>query len=187
MRITTILGSPKKNGKTATALKLAEEKLISQGHEITRVNVTEYQIGGCQGCYACMQITDAPGCVLKDDMQSIYSTIISTDALVIASPIYCYELTAQIKPFIDRTFSLSNTYLLNDKPIAGLITCIGEEKGNADLVVDFFNRAFDSSQKSFFNTKLLGTYVVPCSNSKDFKNRAEMITNRLVKTITCSL
>jgi len=183
MRITTILGSPKKSGKTATALELAEEKLKSRGHEITRINVTEYQIGGCRGCYACMQITDAPGCVLKDDMQSVYPTMISADALILASPIYCYELTAQVKPLIDRTFCLSNTPFLNKKPVAGLITCMGEENGNADLVAEFFNRAFDSTQKSFFQTKLLGTFVVPYSNAQDFMNRADTITDQLVKAL----
>lgn len=43
----------------------------------------------------------------------------------------------------------------------------------------------DSTQKSFFQTKLLGTYVVPHSNSQDFIIRADMITDRLVKEISC--
>ena len=88
MKILTILGSPQKAGKTAAALKFAEEKIATQGHEIIRVNAAEKQISGCRGCYACMQVQDAPGCVFQDDMNDVYSKMISADAIIIASPIY---------------------------------------------------------------------------------------------------
>ncbi|MDF2988675.1 MAG: NADPH-dependent reductase [Eubacterium sp.] len=68
MKITTVMGSPKKHGKTATALEFFEKQLLSQGHEIDRINITDYHINGCLGCYACMQNKDVAGCVQKDEM-----------------------------------------------------------------------------------------------------------------------
>ncbi len=63
--------------------------------------------------------------------------IISADAVVYASPLYSFDLTAQMKPLVDRSFYLSNTLLLAGKRVALLITCGGQEEGNADLVQEF--------------------------------------------------
>jgi multimeric flavodoxin WrbA len=183
MIILTILGSPQKSGKTATVLKLVEEKIITQGHEVIRINAAEKQVSGCRGCYACMQVQDAPGCVFQDDMNEIYSKMILADAIVLASPIYCFELTSQIKPLLDRSFALMYTPLLDGKTVAGLITCMGEENGNADLVTQAFRRMFDSSQKSVFKTKLAGTYVVSNSRAEDFESRAKEEADRLANDI----
>ena len=187
MKILTILGSPQKAGKTATVLKFAEEKIKAHGHEIIRVNAIEKQISGCRGCYACMQVKNSPGCVLQDDMYDVYSKMISADAIIIASPIYCFELTSQIKPLLDRSFALMYTPLLDEKTVAGLITCMGEENGNADLVTQAFRRMFDSSQKSIFKTKLAGTYVVSNSRAEDFKSRAEAVVDKLADDISSML
>ncbi len=187
MKILTILGSPQKAGKTATVLKFVEEKIIAKGDEIIRVNAAEKQISGCRGCYACMQVQDSPGCVLQDDMYDVYSKMISSDAIIIASPIYCYELTSQIKPLLDRSFALMYTSLLDKKTVAGLITCMGEENGNADLVIKAFHRMFDSSQKSIFQTKLAGAYVVPNSRAEDFESRARAVADKLADDIFTAL
>lgn len=184
MKILTILGSPKNTGKTATVLNLAEEMLQADGHEIIRVNAAQKQIGGCLGCYACTQVNNAPGCVLQDGMHEVYTQMISADFIIISSPVYCYEMTAQIKALIDRIFALMYTSLLNKKPIAGLITCMGEEQGNADLVTETFHRMFDSSRNSAFPTTLLGTYVFAGSHLDDFESRSKAIVKNLIDDLS---
>ncbi len=42
MQITTILGSPRKNGNTATVLELFEELMAQQGHEVDRINIMHW-------------------------------------------------------------------------------------------------------------------------------------------------
>lgn len=186
MRIVTILGSHKKNGKTATALVLAEKKLKFQRHKITRINVAEYQINACRGCYTCMQSRDMPSCVIKDDMNNIFSEIISADAIILSSPVYFFGLTAQIKALVDRIFCLSNTSLLDEKYIAGLITCMGQEEGNTEPVKEFFSRTFDGACGGVFHTCLIGTYIISRSNSDYFTERTELITSELVKKLISS-
>lgn len=183
MKVTTILGSPNKKGKTSAVLALAEEKLIAQGHEIDRIDVTNYQINGCLGCYSCMRNSDAAGCVQKDDADKVLNRITAADAVIYASPLYCFDLTAQMKPLIDRTFCLTNTALLNGKWVAALITCAGPEEDNADLVKEFFRRSFDGEHGGLFKTKLAGEFIVPFSNSTDFMERAENTANILSKAI----
>ena len=54
MRVLAILGGPKKKGKTATALRMFEEKMKSAGNEVEEICTTDYKINGCLGCFACM-------------------------------------------------------------------------------------------------------------------------------------
>ncbi len=67
MKVTTILGSPKKDGNTAKVLGLFEE-IISQDHEVARIDIATSNIKGCLGCHACQKVPDDPGCVQKDDV-----------------------------------------------------------------------------------------------------------------------
>lgn len=184
MKVLTILGSPKKNGKTAVALQLFEEKMTSYGNEVERIHITDYKINGCLGCFACMANQNEPGCVQKDDAQQIFKKMASADAVVMASPIYSFFLSAQIKPLIDRSICLSNTPVLNGKRMALLMTCAGQSEGNADLAQEFFRRAFDGEHGGFFhNTKLVGTYAVPQSNAPDFAQRAKEIAETMADHI----
>ncbi len=50
----------------------------------------------CQGCYTC-QKEDSKGCAVDDDLQDIYPKIIEVDALIIASPVYWFTMSAQTK------------------------------------------------------------------------------------------
>lgn len=183
MKIVTIMGSPKKNGKTATALKFFEANMLAHGNDVERVNVTDYKINACLGCYACMREKEESGCIQKDDAQSVFEKMAVADTIVIASPLYSFDLTAQIKPLIDRCFSLSNTAILNGKHMALLITCAGQVENNTDLVQEFFRRAFDGENGGMFHTELAGRYVVPYSDSPDFIERAKKAADTMFNEI----
>lgn len=187
MKIATVMGSPKRHGKTATALGFLEKNLLSQGHDIDRINVTDYHINGCLGCYACMQNKNAAGCIQKDDAEQVLMRISSADVVIYASPLYCFDLTAQMKPLVDRSFCLSNTSLLDGKRIALLVTCAGQEEGNADLVQEFFRRGFDGENKGMFHTKLVGTFIIPFSDAPDFSDRARKTADDLATAILNNL
>jgi Multimeric flavodoxin WrbA len=183
MNIITIMGSPNKKGKTATALEMAEKNLISNGHEVERINVTDYKINGCLGCYACMASNDKPGCIQKDDAQSIFEKMISADTIVYASPLYCFDFTSQIKPLIDRQLCFINTKLMDGKHTALLITCAGKIERNADLVQEIFRRSFDK-EIGMVHTDIVGEYVIPFSNEPDFNERAQKVATSLASAIT---
>ncbi|WP_459481427.1 NAD(P)H-dependent oxidoreductase [Clostridium saccharoperbutylacetonicum] len=186
MKVITILGSPKRHGKTAKALDMFEENLISQGHEVERVQLSEHIIKGCVGCYACMANNDGPGCILKDDAVLIFKRIISADAVVYASPIYCYDFTSQLKTFIDRHYCLTinfgspnHTSSIEGKKVALLITCMGREEGNADLAEEIFDR----SMRNVLKCNLVGKYTIPLSEAPDFNDRAKKVADKLAKDI----
>ena len=82
------------------------------------VSVHDYKVNPCIGCNACVR-NGQHTCVQKDDMSFIYEKMSQADMLVIASPVYFYGLSAQLKAVIDRfhnpirdTFRLKKMALL---------------------------------------------------------------------------
>ncbi|OQY43177.1 MAG: NADPH-dependent FMN reductase, partial [Desulfobacteraceae bacterium 4572_87] len=109
MKILTLLGSPKISGNTATVLSMFEENVKTE-HEVERIHITQHKVGGCLGCMKCQAKKDAPGCVQKDDALTIFDKMIHADAIVYASPLYCWSFSSQIKPLIDRHVCLVSGY-----------------------------------------------------------------------------
>jgi multimeric flavodoxin WrbA len=183
MNVLTFLGSPKQNGKTSEVLEMFEKSILSKGHEIERIHVTDYHISGCVGCYACMSKTNEPGCVQKDDMNLILDKMLSADAIVYATPLYSFDFPAQMKPLVDRHMCLIKKPLLRGKRTALLVTCAGREEGNADLIKEVFRRFFDGSHGGMVDTDLIGEYVVERSGAPDFRSRAEAVSCRLASDL----
>ena len=153
MKIAAILGSPKKNGNTAKVLSMFEEK-VGDKHEVERIHITEYKVGGCLGCYKCREKKDEPGCVQKDDGLILFEKMIQADAIVYASPLYCWSFSSQLKPLIDRHVCLVSDYgtadhdsLISGKPAALLVTCAGPIAGNCDPIQGIFARHYRPIQR----------------------------------------
>ena len=91
--------------------------------EVQTVYLEGADISPCNACDACHQ-ENADGCVIKDDMQDIYTAIIESDAIVFATPIYWFTVSAQLKTAMDRCYALisedSNPF--SDKRIALAMT-----------------------------------------------------------------
>lgn len=98
-KITLIFGSPRKEGNS----EIMAEQLISSRPaevEVDRFHVSEMKVGGCIDCRKCWS-TGKP-CVIDDDMQKLYESLISADLIVFVTPLYWYSWSAQIKPVLDR-------------------------------------------------------------------------------------
>ena len=100
MKILILSGSPRKDGNTDLLVE-AFVKGLSSKHDVEVVSVRDYKASPCMGCNACFRNKNH-ACVQKDDMSIIYEKMASTDMLVIASPVYFYGLSAQLKAVIDR-------------------------------------------------------------------------------------
>ncbi len=168
MKVLTIQGSPRANGNTAAVLERFE-KSLDDGHEVERVDLQGLNIGGCLACYACTQNTTEPGCVQMDDAQGVISSILDADAVVYATPLYMWTFPAQIKALFDRHLCFVKGYgsedytsLINDKPVALLVTCGGPVEGNADLIQESFDRFV-----KYGFLRHAGNYVVPGCTTPD--------------------
>jgi multimeric flavodoxin WrbA len=187
MNIVTIFGGPRPQGNTATILGWVEDALREKAHSVERFNTSELEIKGCQGCYACAESMDEPGCVLRDDAQRIFEAMIRADAVVHASPLYMWSLSGQLKPFLDRTLCLVKGYggpsyksLVAGKKTALLMTCMGQVKGNAEWAREQF-----AQYAEYQKYELIEPWIVPgCSTpdelTDEVKRRAAQLAARLV-------
>ena len=100
MNILILSGSPRKGGNTDLLVE-AFAKGASQKHHVEVVSVHDYKVNPCMGCNACFK-NKVNACVQNDDMSLIYEEMSRADMLVIASPVYFYGLSAQLKAVIDR-------------------------------------------------------------------------------------
>jgi multimeric flavodoxin WrbA len=110
MQVTTVLGSARKKGNTATVLSWVEEELKSLGHDVERIYLHTKSIAGCLGCAKCRENPDEIGCVQKDDAIDILQQMIKSDVTLFASPIYFWGFSAQLKALIDRGYALVTNY-----------------------------------------------------------------------------
>lgn len=100
MNILILSGSPRKGGNTDLLVE-AFVKGASQKHMVEVVSVHDCKVYPCMGCNLCFR-NEQHICVQKDDISLIYKKMSVADMLVIASPVYFYGLSAQLKAVIDR-------------------------------------------------------------------------------------
>jgi len=100
MNILILSGSPRKGGNTDLLVE-AFVKGASPKHTVEVVSVHDIKVAPCLGCNACFPNTSHT-CIQKDDMTTIYGKMDKADMLVIASPVYFFGLSAQLKAVIDR-------------------------------------------------------------------------------------
>lgn len=102
-----LIGSPRKQGNSAVLAGAAESAALNAGASVERVYLHDLEISPCNGCGACRTGVHSP-CVLDDDMTALYPRLRDTDAILIATPIYSYNMTAQTKLLIDRLYALGS-------------------------------------------------------------------------------
>lgn len=186
MRFITIYGGPRPRGNTETVLGWVEDALRASGHEVTRFDLARLDVRDCTSCYACFESMDAPGCVVEDDAQALFDAMCASDGIVFASPLYMWGIAGALKSLFDRTCCLvrgflgpEHTSFIEQKPATMVVTCMGPEAENADLVAPFFDR-----WSRYTKVATLGTWVVPgCSEPsalpEDVRRRAVDLASKL--------
>ena len=103
MKTIVINASPRKNWNTAQLLKEAQRGAESAGAETEYIDLYDLNFTGCRSCMACkLKNGKHPGCAWKDDLSPLLDRIFAADALIIGTPIYYAEPTAQFRAFLER-------------------------------------------------------------------------------------
>ncbi len=113
MKILVLTGSPKRNGTSACLADQFQKGAEEAGHEVVRFDAGWKKIHPCIACERCHTATEAQ-CVFEDDMKELNRSLLQADAIVFATPIYYFGMTAQIKAAIDR-FYANDELLKGDK------------------------------------------------------------------------
>ena len=104
------MGSPRIKGNTDLLLDEALKGAQSQGVEVEKLIVDKLKIAPCREYYGCLRDGN---CVIRDDMDDIYPKLLNADSIIVASPMFFYGLTSQLKALIDRCQALwARKYIL---------------------------------------------------------------------------
>jgi multimeric flavodoxin WrbA len=122
-KIVIVKGSPRHEGNSAILAEQVAEGARLAGAHVESLYLHHMDIHPCDECDAC-QSEPYRGCIVGDDMQVLYPKLPGADAIVIASPVYWFTISAQTKLFMDRCYALVDKkgYALREKRFAIVMT-----------------------------------------------------------------
>lgn len=131
MKFTILQGSFRSLGNTESLLGTMQEEIEKTRHTYERFDLRNLHIEACTACWTCQNVFDGPGCPKKDDAGKIFDSILSSDAIILATPIYSWYCTPPMKKILDRLVYVMNKYygdqpgpcLWSGKMIGILTTC----------------------------------------------------------------
>jgi len=135
--IVVLSGSPRKGGNTDMLAAAFIEGAENAGKNVTAFRVADLNISGCTGCEHCFSNATKGVCFQKDDMPAVLNAVRKTDALVLASPVYNFDVTGQIKLALDRFYALLNEKIPVKRAML-LMACADEDAGTAGGAVNMY-------------------------------------------------
>ncbi len=179
MKVLGISGSMRKNGNTSKLVERILSRCVGDGVECEFITLAGKVIRPCLGCEWCKQ---NKVCIIDDDdWPGLIERVLSCEVLVIGSPTYYYDLSGQLKNFIDRTYSL-----FHDRRLAGrhgVAVAVHANKGAGRTIetIEGFLNAHEFSSLGFVQGQGYG----PDDVLNDFQalEKADAIGDKIVRLI----
>jgi multimeric flavodoxin WrbA len=151
MKVVGFNGSPRKNGNTATLIRLVLDKLEARGIETEMVQVGGSPLRGCSACMKCFENRDGFCAQKGDPLNEYISKMASADGILLGSPTYFADVTSEMKALIDRAglTAVANDHMFRRKTGAAVVAV--RRAGST--------RAFDTMNHFF----LINQMIVPGS------------------------
>ena len=142
MKVVAFNGSPRRSGNTEQMIEKVFEVLQNQGIVCERIDIAHQPLRGCTACYGCVK--NKEHCVLPDHFNEWFDKAKAADALLIGSPTYFANVTAETKAFLDRLGLVARvTGALIRKPL-GVVVAV--RRGGAVPAFDAINRVGQINQ-----------------------------------------
>lgn len=135
MKVLGICGSPR-NANTEIALKEALAEVKKQGIKTETVLLREKNVSFCTHCNSCK---DRP-CPINDDMPIILKKMAEADGIIVASPTYFADVSAQLKALMDRTLPLRRQGMKLKNKVGGAIAIGASRNGGQEFVCSTIQR-----------------------------------------------
>jgi multimeric flavodoxin WrbA len=183
MKALILMGSPRPHGNTAALLDPFCRELRGGGVEVEMVCLYDRTIRPCCACRSCQSSWDVFGCSQKDDVQEIADSILCSDLLVLATPIYSWYCTPPMKALLDRlVYGMNKFYgekrgpsLWKGKAMALLLTCGYPPEKGADLFIEGMQRYAKHSGLQYLGShteRHMGYDTVFMDSGKENRTRA---------------
>jgi multimeric flavodoxin WrbA len=137
-KIVVLNGSPRKNGNTSALVNAFTKGAEENGNSVVNFFVSEMNIHPCKGCCAGGKNPDSP-CTQKDDMDKIYPKFKEADIVVLASPLYYWNISGQLKCAFDRLYAVAETDKNYKGPPKNCILIMAAEGNGFEEAIRFYN------------------------------------------------
>ena len=106
-KVVIVKGSPRKSGNSAALAEQVAEGARAAGAQVESFYLHGMDIQPCDACDSCQGMVGLD-CIIDDDMQALYPMLREADAIVYASPVYWFTVSAQMKLFMDRCYGMTS-------------------------------------------------------------------------------
>jgi len=177
MQVLGISGSMRKDGNTSRLVKAILERCKEKGLHTEYISLADKVIQPCIGCEHCKKEHECS--VQGDDWEDVASRILDCEVLVIGSPTYYYDVSGQLKNFIDRTYSY-----YHDRRLAGrkaVAVSVEADKGGSRTIqtIEGFLSAHEFSYIGHVKGK--GYLAGDVEQDKEAMNHAHKIGDKIAR------
>jgi multimeric flavodoxin WrbA len=177
MKVVAFNGSARKDGNTAILLERVLSELRAEGIDTELVQLAGKKVHGCTACMKCKETKDRRCSGLADFGNECIAAADAADGILIGSPVYFSDVTAETKALIDRLgyVARANPEMLRRKVGAGVAAV---RRAGAIHALDSINHLFFISEmivpgSSYWN---LGIGGAPGSVEADEEGMRTMAT-----------
>ncbi|MDD4802789.1 MAG: flavodoxin family protein [Syntrophomonas sp.] len=145
MKVVGINGSARKDGNTAILIRRVFQELEKEGIETELIQLAGKKMRGCTACLKCRENKDKQCSVKNDAFNNCYAKMLEADGIILGSPTYFADLTAEMKALIDRAgyVSKANGDLFKHK-VGASVSAV--RRAGAIHTLDSINHLFLYSQ-----------------------------------------
>lgn len=173
-KILVISGSPQKGGNTSALIDWLHAGAGAVAYEVVLAAFLRYKFPGCTSCRRC-QKREQYGCVIDDEGSTVLLKMVEADVIVMATPLYFFGPSAQMKCIMDRMFSL---YKWDN--VAGTMTTVLKGKTLALLASAFEDIGLDALEAPFrltadYSGMTFHSLIIPNAGvSGEIKNKPDV-------------
>jgi putative NADPH-quinone reductase len=143
MKIAAVFGSPRKKGNSETLAEAFLQEAERLGAEVERFHLNQMTYRGCIACYSCKKKGEQ--CALNDDLSPVLDAVYKAETVLLATPVYFFDMPSQLKAFVDRWYSFFKPHFHETNDISRLpsgknAVFVVTQKAPDSIFVDFVQR-----------------------------------------------
>jgi multimeric flavodoxin WrbA len=172
-KVLILKGSPRLHGNSATLADRLAEGAREAGAEVESIFLQDMRIESCSACDAC-QTSPEGGCIIEDDMQTLYPKLRAADVIVLTSPVYWFAYSAQLKACIDRWYAFESPA---GSPLRGKSFALVLSYGDTDPYTSGGINAIRSFEDMcrYLHATVAGIVYGSAMNAEEVKSNSELM------------
>jgi len=182
LKILAIVGSPRLKGNTSYLVEQALGEAAKMGAGTEKIVLSQYEVNPCLGHEDCASLDS---CLQKDDTGWILDRFCKADGVILATPVYYYNVSAQMKAFIDRNYFLYKKDRRSQARAVGIIV-VAEMEGIEDTLYtlkQFVDWSFDAEDNRRFIVCGYASRLGDAKNNLTLVEEARKLGRQMVESL----